>query len=185
MKLTVNHRKDLKKSETNQIRREGDIPAILYGKGQTNQNIFIKGNEFQEFKRTLKNGLLATTIFELKDGDHLRKAIVKDVHYHPTTYSVMHLDFLALEENEMVTVNVPIQVTGVADCVGIKLGGTLRQVIRSIKVKCLPKNIPQEFVLDVADLDLGKSRRLSDIAMPSSVSPIAKMNEVAVVIAKR
>ena len=185
MKLTVNHRKDLKKSETKQIRREGNIPAILYGKGQANQNIFIKGSEFQEFKRTLKAGLLATSVFELNDGGKIRKAIVKDVHYHPTTYSVLHLDFLMLEENEMVSVNVPIQVTGVADCVGIKLGGTLRQVIRSIKVKCLPKNIPQEFVLDVAELDLGKLKRLSDIAMPSSVMPIAQMNEVAVVIAKR
>jgi large subunit ribosomal protein L25 len=84
-----------------------------------------------------------------------------------------------------VTVNVPIQILGLADCVGIKLGGFLRQVIRSLKVSCLPKHIPQEFELDVRDLNVGQSKRLSDIAIPGTARPIGRMSEVAVVIAKK
>jgi len=65
------------------------------------------------------------------------------------------------------------------------LGGFMRQVIRALKVSCLPKDIPQEFVLDVKDLSIAQSKRLSDIELPSSVRPLARMNEIAVVIAKK
>ena len=71
------------------------------------------------------------------------------------------------------------------DCVGIKLGGFLRQVIRSVKVRCLPKNIPQNFELDIRNLKMRQSKRLSDLVMPEGVTPLAATDEVVVVIAKR
>ena len=113
-------------------------------------------------------------------------AIVKDIHYHPTTYVPQHIDFLVLETDTAVSVNVPIVVLGAAECPGIKLGGFARQPIRALTVKCLPKDIPQQFFLNIQDLQLAQSKRLSDIEVPSSVKPMAKnMNEVAIVIAKR
>ena len=68
---------------------------------------------------------------------------------------------------------------------GIKLGGFLRQVIRHVKVECLPKNIPSEFIIDVKDLGIRQSKRLKDLAMPNGVKPLASPEEVIVVIAKR
>lgn len=175
-----------KKSEVKKIRREGNIPGILYGYKQEVQNIYIKNEELQAIFRGLKAGLLPTTIFELHDGHKTVRAIVKDIHYHPTSYAVQHIDFVVLEDHTVVNVNVPIQVLGAADCPGIKLGGFLRQVIRTIKVSCLPKDIPQEFTLDIRDLQLTQSKRLSDLSIPESVRPLAKsMSEVAIVIAKR
>jgi len=186
MHLTVHKRKDLKKSSTSKIRREGNIPGVLYGKGKESQNIIINGDEFKAILRGLKSGLLATTILSVKgEGGHTFRAIVKDVHYHVADYSILHIDLTLLEDHQPVSINVPIQVVGAAECAGVKLGGFMRQVIRALKVSCLPKDIPQEFVLDVKDLSIAQSKRLSDIELPSSVRPLARMNEIAVVIAKK
>ncbi len=185
MKLTVHERKSLKKGDTNKIRREGNIPGVLYGKGKENRNIVVTGEELRAILRDLKSGLLSTTIFNVHDGKQNYRAIIKDIHYHVADYSILHLDLTLLEDHQPISLNVPIQVIGSADCVGVKLGGFLRQVIRSMKVACLPKDIPQEFVLDVRELNINQSKRLSDIAVPASVKPLAKMNEIAVVIAKK
>ncbi len=184
-KLTVYPRKDLKTSETKKIRREGNIPGILYGQGRENESIWIKGEEIQTILRNLKSGLLGTMKFELHDGKKTHQAIIKDIQYHVANYSILHIDFAVLEEDREVTVNVPIQISGLAECVGVKLGGFVRQIIRTMKVSCLPRNIPQEFELDIRDLDVAGSKRLSDIAIPDSIRPLARMNEVAVVIAKK
>ena len=186
MKLSLFKRSAGKKSEVKKIRREGNIPGILYGYKQEVQNIYIKGDELQAIFRNLKAGLLPTTVFELHDGHKSHRALVKDIHYHPTSYAVLHIDFVLLEANTPINLNVPIIVLGAAECPGIKLGGFLRQVIRTMKVNCLPKHIPQEFNIDIRDLQLSQSKRLSDISIPEGVRPLPKsMNEVAVVIAKR
>jgi large subunit ribosomal protein L25 len=184
-KLTLHSRKDLKKSETNRIRREGDIPGVLYGQKGSNERIFLKGDELKAILRDTKNGPLATTLFELHEGKRVVKAIIKEIQYHPANYSILHIDFATIAEDRPVTVNVPIQVTGAAECAGIKLGGFLRQAIRTLKVTCLPKDMPQAFTLDVRELGVAQSKRLSDIEIPSSVKPRARMDEVAVVIAKK
>jgi len=183
-KLNVFQRNDLKKGATNKIRREGNVPGVVYGRGQSNEMIYVNGDELKAILRNLKSGLLATTLFELHEGKKTFRAIVKDIHYHAVSYAIQHIDFLAVDDAKPVNVNVPIQIVGAADCAGVKLGGFVRQVIRSLEVNCLAKDIPTEFTLDVRDLNISESKRLSDIAMPASVRPNGRMNEVAVVIAK-
>jgi len=185
MKLSVHKRTTGKKGETNKLRREGKVPAILYGHNEPGTPIYINGEEIQALLRNMKQGLLATTIFELHDGQKHHKAIIKDIQYHVATYAVEHIDFAILSDKVPVTVKVPIQIQGAADCVGVKLGGFLRQVIRTLKVSCLPKDIPQEFTVDVRNLNITQSVRLSEIAVPSSVRPLGRMNEVAVIIGKK
>jgi large subunit ribosomal protein L25 len=166
------------------IRREGNIPAVIYGLGQDVEKVTVNGSEFHAILRKLSKGQLPTAVFELHVDGKPKKAIIKDIQYNVTSYSVEHIDFALLAHDQHVTVNVPIQVLGVAECPGVKLGGTFRQVIRSLKVSCLPKDIPAEFQIDIRDLNIAQSKRLSDIAIPSNVRPLAQMNEVAVVIAK-
>lgn len=184
MKLTLTKRAGLAKSELKRIRREGDIPAVFYGVGHAVEKVVVKGAEFQAVLRHLKQGQLATHLFELEVDGHTRQATIKDVQYHPVTYAIEHLDFASITEDRPLSVNVPIQIVGLADCPGVKLGGTLRQVIRTLKVSCLARDIPQEFQIDVRDLNIAQSKYLSDIRMPPNVRPLASMNEVAVVIAK-
>lgn len=187
MKLNVSKRIAQKKSEAKRLRRANNIPAILYLKGKHSDNVAIDGAEFQKHLNTMRKGHLATTVFTLVDADGKEvKAIVKEIQYHPTTYNILHLDLEILHEDVPVNVRVPIVPKGVADCVGIKLGGVLRQVIRHLKVRCLPKNLPENFELDIRDLKMKDSLRLRDIVIPEGLKPmVPDLNEVAMVIVKR
>lgn len=184
MKLTVTQRGEKKKSEIKEIRRLGNIPAIVYSKARPCETIIIDGTEFGAILREMKPGCLSTTVFSLKDGKKERKAVIKDIQYNITNYRVTHIDFEELVEDVLIQVKIPISLTGVMECEGVKLGGFLRQVIRYVKVECLPHHIPQEFFVDVADLGIKQTRRLSDIALPKGVKPIARLEEVVVVVAK-
>lgn len=186
MKLRVFTRNEAKKSESNKIRREGNIPAVVYTRGKESRTVAVDGSEFSALLRTVLPGRLSTTVFTLAD-DHgkTHPVIVKEIQYHPTTYKVLHLDFEELSDKTPVKVNVPIECTGVVDCVGVKLGGVLRQVVRHLRIRCLPKDIPSAFMIDVRSMGQNDKKRLSDLEIPNSVKPIADLNEVAVVIAKR
>ncbi len=185
MKLSVTKRVGTKKSDIKQIRREKNIPAILYSHGKPTEPIMINGDEFAAVLRKMQSGRLPTTKFSLVEGKKETQAIVKDIQYHPTTYQVYHIDFEELQDNVPVSFKVPIDCTGAAECAGIKLGGFLRQVIRHVKVECLPSKMPEKFEIDVKDLGIRQSKRLSDLAMPAGVKPLAALSEVVVVIAKR
>ncbi|MGC1879371.1 MAG: 50S ribosomal protein L25 [Rhabdochlamydiaceae bacterium] len=185
MKLAVKQRVSEKKKDIKEIRREGNIPAIIYfSKGQP-EKLIVSGAEFSTVLRGMKPGQLPTTVFMLSDGKKERRAIIKDIQYHLTTYIVSHLDFQELVDDVPVCVKVPVNCIGIADCMGIKLGGFLRQVVRHVKVECLPKNIPSEFLVDVKDLGIRQSKRLKDLKMPNGVRPLENPEEVVVVIAKR
>jgi large subunit ribosomal protein L25 len=183
--LTVQVRTSTKKSDTKQIRREGKIPAILYSVGQPNVQLILSADEMGAILRQMKPGHLGTTVFLLKLNGKDKRAIIKDIQYQLTTYNILHIDFEELFEEVPVSVKVPIQCIGVADCTGVKLGGFLRQIIRHVCVKCLPKHIPSYFSVDVQDLGIKQSKKLSDIAIPQGVKPLAKMDEVVVVVSKR
>lgn len=186
MNLNYVKRSAEKKSESKRIRREGKIPSIIYTRGKESEKITIDSNEFGAQLRKVQPGRLCTTVFELKaEKGKARRAILKDIQYEPTTYNVIHLDFEELIEDMPVNVKVPIECTGIVDCIGVKLGGVLRQVIRHLRVRCLPKDIPNAFQIDVKTMGARDARRLKDIEIPETLRPLADLNEVAVVIAKR
>ncbi|GAB4186567.1 MAG: 50S ribosomal protein L25/general stress protein Ctc [Simkaniaceae bacterium] len=185
MKLTVEKREAKSKGELNKIRQRGDIPAVLYASGQPNKYIVIKGNEFISAYRDTPKGALPTITFEMEVDGELYKAVVKEIQYHPTTYVITHLDFLALQEDKPIKVNVPVRCIGVEDCIGIKLGGFLRQVRRHVQVRCMPKDLPKEFLLDIRDLKIRGTKRVKDIKVPEKVRPLINPQDVLAVIAKR
>lgn len=186
MKLNIQKRSAEKGSNINALRREGLIPAVFYSKSRQSENVSVSKAEFDAFMRQLKPGRLSTTKLTLtgEDGKE-RHSIIKDIQYDVTTYNVIHLDFEELVSNTKVRVNVPIECVGMADCQGIKLGGVLRQVIRHLRVECLPKDMPEFFNLDVANLEMRQSKRLRDIVLPQGLRAIADLDEVVAVIVKR
>jgi large subunit ribosomal protein L25 len=168
------------------LRREGFIPAVFYSKSRESENVSVSKAEFDAFMRQLKPGRLSTTRLTLtgEDGKE-RHAIIKDIQYEVTTYNVIHLDFEELVKDAKVRVNVPIECIGMADCAGIKLGGVLRQVIRSLRIECMPKDMPEFFNLNVSNLSMRESLRLRDITLPEGIRAVADVNEVVAVIVKR
>jgi large subunit ribosomal protein L25 len=187
MKLNVKNRAAGKKSESKQLRRAGQIPAILYTRGkEAANNIAISSSEFEAILRQIQPGRLSTQIFTLVDEkgkEH--RGLLKEIQYHVTTYDVIHLDFEELVDNVPVNVKVPIECSGIVDCIGIKLGGVLRQVIRHLRVRCLPKDIPIAFVFDIRNMAQRETRRLRDLEIPDTIRPLVDLNEVAVAIVKR
>ncbi len=185
MELTVARRAAGKKAETKQIRREGNIPAVLYSKGEKGQEVTVDGGEFQKILNKIEPGTLSSKVFTLTVDGKPVKAIIKDIQYTVTTYDVIHIDFEQLHEDVPVKLNIPVKFLNAVECAGVKLGGVIRQVIRYVKVICLPKDIPAQFNLDIRDLVIGQSVKLNKIEIPSGVTPITKLNEVVVVIARK
>lgn len=185
MKLSITKRANARKSDTLNVRREGDVPAILYAAGEQPVDVSVSGPQLSALLREVKPGRLSTTTLELDFEGVKIKALVKDIQYEPTSYKVMHMDLQKLSDANKVRVKVPIEFTGVADCSGIKLGGFLRPIIRYVSVECLPSSIPSFFELSVADLGMRQSKRIRDLSFPNGVRPLTKVDEVAVVIAKR
>jgi len=184
MKLTIAPR-SAKKSETKKIRREGNIPAILYSKGEHGQGIVVDGIAFKKILNTTPTGTLSSKIFHLESSGKIVKAIVKDIQYNITTYDVIHMDFEQLHDDLPVTLNIPLVCVNTVDCAGVKLGGVIRQVVRQVRVTCLPKDIPGQFEIDVRDMNLGQTKKLSALNIPKGVHPTVDLKEVAVVIARK
>lgn len=186
MQLKYKSRSAEKKRDAKRLLREGWIPAVLYVRGKEGETLSVCEQELSAAMRQVPKGRLPTTIFEMVDEKgKSRRAIIKDIQYNVVNYSVIHLDFEELLPDVPVNIKVPIECTGVVDCVGIKLGGVLRQVIRHLRVNCLPKNIPTVFTVDIKDLGIHQYKKLADLTIPVGVRPLADLNEVAVVIAKR
>lgn len=186
MKLVVKPRFSQKKSDVKQIRRAGDIPAVMYSLKKNSASLIVSGQEFDTAMRQVQSGYLPTTIFTLNDGVKECQAIVKEIQYHVTTYQVLHIDFEELTDDVAVTVKVPVNCIGTMDCIGVKLGGVVRQVARHVKVKCHPKHIPTKFDIDVKNANIGDSLRVKDLqGVKNDVTVLAKGNDAVVVIAKR
>ena len=186
MKLSIKERSTEQKCQSKRLRRDGHIPAVLYVRGKESRSISVAKADFEAILRSLIKGRLSTTILTLVDENGQEtKALVKDIQHHPTSYQILHLDFEDLHPEVPVNVKVPIECTGVVECVGIKLGGVLRRVIRFLSVNCLPEDIPGHLELDVRELSIKQFKRLEDLKIPEKVKPLTNLSEVAVVIAKR
>lgn len=186
MKLQTIQRAVKGKNDAKKLRREGFIPAVLYKKDKDGETLAVNATEFQAHLRHVKQGHLPTTVFKLVDekgGE--RPVLVKEIQYEITTYAVKHLDFEELVPGQKINVKVPIEFTGLVDCVGVKLGGVLRQVIRHALVRCESQDIPSFFSLDVRELGMRQSKRLKDLSIPNTVRPLANLEEVIAVIVKR
>lgn len=186
MQLHIAKRSLDKKCDVKKSRRAGKIPAAIYVRGEHAETILIDEAEFQNILRHVQKGRLSTTKIDLIDESGKKRcAIIKDIQYHITTYRVIHLDFEVLHDDVKVKVNVPIEPVGAVDCAGIKLGGVLRQVIRSLKVQCFPKDIPDFFEIDVRSMAMKDAKKLSDLQIPAALRPLKNLDEVCIVIAKR
>ncbi|SGW50745.1 50S ribosomal protein L25 [Chlamydia abortus] len=185
MELVVTSRETDKKSLLKKIRQTGGIPAVIYSGGKSLANIVVDAHVFSKFLSSLESGALSSTIFSLSYEGRTIKALVKDIQYHVTSYRVIHLDFEELIEDRDVKLKIPIRCINAVDCVGVKLGGSLRQVIRALRVVCKPKDIVPYLELDVRSLGLSQTRKLSDIQIPAGLRPITPLEEVAVTVSRR
>ena len=146
------------------LRREGDVPAVLYGGDKENLSIAI--NHDVLFHSLEKEEFHSAIIVINTDGNR-EEAILRDVQRHPHKTSILHADFQRVDDLKPITMSLPIHFIGEEDCIGVKVdGGMISHLMNEVEVTCLPKDLPENIQLDVTNLHLGESLHLSDITLP-------------------
>ncbi len=184
MELTLHKRSRKTKGENTKIRLSGGIPAILYGQAiAENEPVYVLKSDLDSLLRKTKKNHLSTVLLNVKQDNKTFKALIKDIQYNFATYEIEHIDFLKVDGKE-VTVKVPLEFHGVENCAGVKMGGFLRKVLRSVKVKCLPEHMPKGFVVDVANLNIMQSKKVSDLQVDKNVKILADPKQVLIIVGK-
>ncbi len=182
--LSVEQRTQTGKGPSRRLRAAGKVPAILYG--QKAQPLSLTLNKQDLMKAAEKGG--TNPIFELKikSGSSVvtRNAILRERQVRPLDSMLLHIDFLEVSMDEALEVHVPIECEGTP--IGVDKGGIFQQVVRELKVRCLPGDIPAVIKVDVTHLELGHAIHVSDLRLPSGVAAEEEPGTaIATVIAPR
>ena len=164
-------RSQVRQNVVKKLRVTGRVPATIYGRQIKPQNLEVNALEIGELiNHSVSENLLVDLAVE-NDAKSKRLALVQEIQHHPITGKVLHVDFHEVAEDEKVTVQVPLETIG--EAVGVKTGGgTLEHILHKLKVRCLPKDLPDQIVVDVTSLEIGKSFHLGDIKAPEGVEII-------------
>ena len=161
-------RAQVQRAEVTKLRRAGRVPATIYGRLAKPQNLEVNSKEFADLLHDAASENLLVDLSVENDARSKRLALVQEIQHHPLDGKVLHVDFHEVAENEKVTVQVPVETSG--EAAGVKVGGgTLEHVLFKLKVRCLPKDLPEQIVVDVTALEIGKSIHLGDIKAAEGV----------------
>lgn len=160
------------------MRREGRVPAIVYGHNQQPAKISLP---LKELTMQYGKGAFFNKIVDIKlDGKQFH-ALPRDVQFHPVTDVIEHADFQRVEKDSMIHVFVPVKVRNMEKSVGLKRGGVLNIVRHEIELICTPDTIPTAIEVDVLNVDIGHSVHINDIALPGNVKTAIKGRNFTVV----
>ena len=166
--LKAEARERVGKGSARELRRNGKIPAVIYGDKQPPMSIALP---YKEVTMKIQGGGFMTTIATIDvDGDKIR-VLPKDYQLDPVRDFTMHVDFLRISKNTSVTVEVPVQFINEEESPGIKRGGVLNTVRHTVEVNCPADSIPEAFIADLTGLDLGDGIHISNITLPDGVEP--------------
>jgi len=151
----------------NKIRREGWLPSVIYGRGTKNQNLMVDSKSFADLlaKSTSANIIVNLDI----EGVGNSLAFLQALQHNALSGSVVHADFLAIDEKTEITAHVPIHPIG--EAAGVKAGGLLDLTSHTIEIHCLPNDLPDFMEVDVTNLEIGDSLHISDLTFPKGVKP--------------
>lgn len=155
-----------------QVRREGAVPAIVYGRKAENRQVKVDGRELERYLRAHgTNGVVRLDI----DGDTDTVALIKQVQLSPVGHDPMHIDFHAVVLDEVVRVQVTVEFEGRP--AGEDEGGILNVSLRELEVECLPLEIPQALSIDVSGLNVGDALTAGQVALPEGVTLVTSADE--------
>ncbi len=171
IQMNAEQRSDSGKGASRRLRKEGLVPAIVYGGDKEPAMISLKHNELIH---ELENEATYTQIIDLSFGGNTEKVILRDLQRHPFKNKVMHADFYRVNMKQTLNVNIPIHIINDDICVGVKMeGGMLTTLLNEIEVVCLPKDLPEYIEVDAENIHLGETLHLSEIKLPEGVESAA------------
>ncbi|QXK92252.1 50S ribosomal protein L25/general stress protein Ctc [Neoehrlichia mikurensis] len=178
IKISAHARLNVGTGSSRALRRSGAIPAIIYGKGRDPISISIIHKDFLHKCRSLS---LATHLIELDIDNNKEYVLLRDIQKHPVSDAIQHVDFQFVNQNAEIKVDVPIVLINEHKCIGIKHGGTLNILHRTLSLKCSPQAIPQTIEIDLSNLTVGHSIHVSDLELPDKVTVVMKEENSAIV----
>lgn len=152
------------------MRRDGQVPAIVYGGDAEPQPIVLVQNEVNKH---LAYEAVYSHVLDLKIDGKTEKAILKAIQRHPAKPQILHMDFVRVSENQALKVNVPLHFINEEECVGFKAGGVVTHAMVDIEISCLPAALPEYIEVDLANIDIGDAVHLTDIVFPEGVECVA------------
>ena len=149
-------RVDLGKKFSKKFRKNGDVPCVIYSKGKEPLHICVKNNEL---RKIIYNPNVFILNINVEDQNY--NTIIRDTQFHPLNDNILHVDFLELSENELVSLEIPVQLSG--NSIGVRNGGRLNLVMRKLLVQSFPKNLPDTINIDITNLRIGHSIRIEEL----------------------
>ncbi|MFZ4818440.1 MAG: 50S ribosomal protein L25 [Limisphaerales bacterium] len=168
LKLKAAPRTQVRRKGSKALRSTGRIPANIYGKSIAPQNLEIDSEAFIDLINSAHSEIVLVDL-EVSGDSNARLALVQDVQHHPLSGEVLHVDFHEVKSDEMITIRIPVEATGEAE--GVKSGGgTLEHVLQKLRVTALPKDLPEQILVDVSALAVGQAIQIGQIQAPAGVT---------------
>lgn len=158
------------KGANRRLRRQGQVPAILYGAGKNPVSLTLSHNALL---RQLENEAFYSHILTIKIDGQAERVVLKDLQRHPSDPLVLHLDLLRVSETEKLTIQVPLHFMNEEHCAGVKMGGIISRHVTDVEVRCLPKDLPEFIEVDLTNVKVGDIVHLSDLVMPAGTELLA------------
>lgn len=173
--INAEPRSDSGKAASRRYRREGKIPAVVYGAGKENISLLL---DHHEIFHNLETEGFQSAIIKINIGGKTEQAILRAVQMDPVKPNVLHVDFQRISATEKLHIAVPLHFIGEEEAPGIKTEhGVMSHNINEVDVSCLPKDLPEYLEIDVSGLSLNEAVYLSDIKVPEGVELTALMHE--------
>ncbi|MEZ5900295.1 MAG: 50S ribosomal protein L25/general stress protein Ctc [Hyphomicrobiaceae bacterium] len=159
------------KGAARQTRREGNVPAVIYGDNKTPETIALDYNDL--WKQFLK-GHFTSTAFEIDVEGTKHIVLARDIQLDPVRDTPLHVDFQRVGKDGIIRVSIPVRFVNDAASPGLKRGGVLNIVRHDFEVFCPYNKIPEYFEIDLTGLEIGRSIHVSSVNMPEGISPVIK-----------
>jgi large subunit ribosomal protein L25 len=180
--LKAFQRSQVRRGEVKKLRATGRVPATIYGRLAKPQNLEVNSKEIADLLNHSASENLLVDLTVENDPRSKRLALVQEVQHHPLDSKVLHVDFHEVAENEKVIVQVPVETTG--EAAGVKnAGGVLEHVLFKLKVRCLPKDLPDQITIDVTALEINKAIHVGEITPPAGVEILGDKHIAVVSVA--
>ena len=166
IKLNAEIRGRVGKGAARGIRKNKNIPAVIYGEKKAPVAIELNGRDFEMLLQTPS---LRTKLFEIETANGHEDAMLMDIQYHPVTDRVVHADFKRIDVKKPVNVSVPVEVVNAEVSKGLKLGGVLNFAVRKVALRGLVHDIPEKITIDLANLTIGDAVHGTDLVLPAGV----------------
>jgi large subunit ribosomal protein L25 len=176
--LEVSRRESIGKEVAKKLRRDGKVPAVVYGGHREPVAITVDRKSVSELIQKSDHGIRSVFLLKMAGSDQQRHAMIKEVTIDPMSRKMTHIDFVRVVMDEKIKVTIPIHVSGLA--VGVKEGGLLDWQVREVHVECLPNEIPDAIEVDVTPLGPHDYYRVKDLVPPEGVKVLDDPERVVV-----